>query len=116
MAAAVALGILIGLISAVPFVVSLRIGYRLLTAQEVSTASLSRLSASVLSLPTFWFGGPWLSSKVMTVLDWSDLAEPYIVSLASVFVLLSIVLVILLIARTAQTMSLGAATLPGENR
>ncbi len=101
----IALGVLIGVLSLVPFILLVQTGHRLIKNEEVSMSNLGKVIGQLLAMPTFWFGGPWLSSKMIATLDWQDLTEPYILALALTFLLPALVLVGLLIAKTAGEMA-----------
>lgn len=100
----IALGVLIGVLSFVPFTFLVITGHRIITDEEVSMRKLGEVIGYLLAMPTFWFGGPWVSTKVMATLDWQDLTEPYILALTVTFVLPALYLLVLLIAKTAGEM------------
>ena len=96
----IALGVLIGFLSFVPFTLLVLVGHRLIKDKEVSMSKLGKVLGYLLAMPTFWFGGPWISSTMIAALDWQDLMEPYILALTVTFVLPSLGLVVALIIQT----------------
>lgn len=65
-------------------------------------ASGIRLAAKISALPVFWFGGPWLTAIVMSDLSWKELRDPYLVTLAVVYILIIVVPLVRLIARVSR--------------
>ena len=56
------------------------------------------LAVKISALPIFWFGGPWLTTIVMSDLNWKELRGPYLVTLAAVYLSIIIVPLVCLIA------------------
>lgn len=83
--AGVALGLLIGITSGVVALVLLRTATNA-SAKEVS--SIVAVTSEILAIPTFWFGGPWVSTKLFGLLSLAGIINPYIVSLALSFAVL----------------------------
>jgi hypothetical protein len=81
----VALGILIGVTSGVVALVLLKTAN---TASVKDVSSIVALTSEILAIPTFWFGGPFVSTKLFGMLSLDAIINPYIVSLAISFVLL----------------------------
>jgi hypothetical protein len=73
----ITLGLLIGLLTSVLFVFLLK---ALVVNQGWATEL--KIIGEVLAIPTFWFGGPWLATKVLANLNWSDHIDAYAASLA----------------------------------
>jgi hypothetical protein len=46
------------------------------------------LIAKILALPVFWFGGPWLSTRLLGDLDWTSLLPVYLISLTATVLLI----------------------------
>ena len=44
-------------------------------------------TAQLLGLPAFWFGGPWLSTKLFSFIDLNIFLNPYIAFLAFTYIL-----------------------------
>jgi len=107
----IALGLLIGFVSLVPFTLLVGTGHRLIREPEISMGNLITILGELLAMPTFWFGGPWLSSKIIAALDWEELMEPYVLALAVTFVLPALVLVVVLIIKTAGEMAQSTGSL-----
>ena len=81
--AGLAIGILIGVLSGIVFLSMLRLVVKARKLKEVVA-----IAAQLLSLPTFWFGGPWLGNRLMQSLKWESLLPYYLLGLAVVFLLL----------------------------
>jgi len=83
--AGVALGLLIGVTSGVVALVLLKTAN---TASVKEVSSIVALTSEILAIPTFWFGGPWVSTKLFALVPLAGMINPYIVSLAISFSLL----------------------------
>ena len=92
----VPLGILIGVISGTVILLLLRDATALnrsryswmeRTFGRKRTSGVS-LVAKILSLPVFWFGGPWLSTRLLVSLDWMELLPSYLITLVVTVVLI----------------------------
>jgi hypothetical protein len=81
----VALGILIGVTSGVVALVLLRTAN---TASVKDVSSIVALTSQMLAIPTFWFGGPWVSTELFHLVSLDAIINPYIVSLAITFTFL----------------------------
>lgn len=80
------LGILIGVISGFALLLLLKSAMRT-SAGDVK--GLLLILAELLAIPTFWFGGPWLTTTLMADIDRNALLGPYLVGLAVAFVLIA---------------------------
>lgn len=87
MIAGVALGVLIGIVTGIVFLLLLRTANRL-SGKPVPT--IMTLTTELLAIPTFWFAGPWVTSGLLELVPLGDLINPYIVSLAATFVVILI--------------------------
>jgi hypothetical protein len=77
-----AMGVLLGILTGVVFVLCL------VRATEKSKTWLQRskwLITKILALPTFWFGGPWLTGELLAQIDYAGVLPWYALSLAVVF-------------------------------
>jgi hypothetical protein len=81
----VALGVLIGITSGVVALVLLKTAN---TASVKDVSSIVALTTEILAIPTFWFGGPWVSTKLLGLVSLAGIINPFIVSLAISFTLL----------------------------
>ena len=81
-----AIGLLIGVITGTVFLLLLK------TANEAAEKGVSvvKLTSQILAIPTFWFGGPWLTSRMLSQVHWDELISPYLISLVAVFSLISL--------------------------
>ena len=75
-----ALGVLIGVITGTVFLLILKTADR---ASDKGTSSILTLTTELLAIPTFWFGGPWLTSRMLALVPLPELINPYLVSLAA---------------------------------
>lgn len=81
MLAGITLGLLIGAVSGTVFLLLLRSASLPTTpAEKVLT-----LTAELLAIPSFWLGGPWLTTDILKLIALSDIINPYLVSLAVSF-------------------------------
>jgi hypothetical protein len=82
-----ALGFLIGIISGTVFLLLLKTA---VSASDKGASSIVTLIAQLLAIPTFWTGGPWLTTKLLESVQVQDLINPYVGSLAVTFCLFSL--------------------------
>jgi hypothetical protein len=82
-----ALGLLIGIISGTVFLLLLKTA---VSASNNAASSIMTLTAELLAMPTFWFGGPWLTTKLLELVPLPDLINPYVGSLAITFSVISL--------------------------
>jgi hypothetical protein len=60
------------------------------SAPDKGASSVVTLTAALLAMPTFWFGGPWLTTKLLEPVQVQDLINPYVGSLAVTFSIISL--------------------------
>ena len=82
-----ALGFLIGIISGTVFLLLLKTA---VGAPGKGTSSIVTLTAELLAIPTFWFGGPFLTTRLLSLVSLQDLINPYVGSLAVTFSIISL--------------------------
>jgi hypothetical protein len=82
-----ALGLLIGIISGTVFLLLLKTA---VSASDKGASSIVTLTAQILAIPTFWTGGPWLTTKLLEPVQVHDLINPYVGSLAVTFCFISL--------------------------
>jgi hypothetical protein len=78
----IALGLLIGLVSGAVALLLLKTAN---TASVRDVSSLVTLTSEILAIPTFWFGGPWVSATLLKLVSLSQIINPYIMSVAISF-------------------------------
>jgi len=83
--AGVALGSLIGITSGVVALVLLKTAN---TASVKDVSSIVALTSEILAIPTFWLGGPWVSTKLFQLVPFAGMIDSYIASVAIAFTLL----------------------------
>jgi hypothetical protein len=74
------LGILIGIITGIVFALFLGVAYK-----ADSVGAVLKVSPQLLSIPTFWFGGPWVTSKLLSETKLDQLVDSYVAFLAITF-------------------------------
>jgi hypothetical protein len=81
-----AIGLLIGVITGTVFLLLLKTANR----PSEKGVSIATLTSGILAIPTSWFGGPWLTSGMLRLVPMKELINPYLISLATVFSLISL--------------------------
>lgn len=89
----VPLGILIGVVSGVVFLLLFK------TLWRASVKQIPLLIGEMLSIPTFWFGGHWLTTALLESVDLNEMLPSFILSLTCVFVPIAMASVIFVIVR-----------------
>jgi hypothetical protein len=79
----IVVGLLIGVISGTVFLLLLRSANQSTT----STEKLISLTAEILAIPTFWFGGKWIGTDLLKQADLSGFINSYVIALALCFFL-----------------------------
>ncbi len=82
MSAGLALGILIGIISGIVFLLLLKTADRL---TKGDAKAILAFTAELLAIPTFMLGGPWITGSLLQVVPLPDLINPYLNSLVITF-------------------------------
>jgi hypothetical protein len=77
----VPLGILIGLVSGGVAIILIRTAW-----QTSGLKGTVQVVGQLLAIPTFWFGGPWLTSSLLASVEPIEIRTSYVLSLAAVFV------------------------------
>ena len=50
--------------------------------------AIMAIVAELFAIPTFWFGGPWISTSFLNLIPLDEMILPYVVTLAIVFVVI----------------------------
>lgn len=79
------LGFLIGVITGTVFLLLLKTA---VNPSERGGPLILILTAELLALPTFWFGGPWLTGELLGGALSEELINPYAISLAITFMVM----------------------------
>jgi hypothetical protein len=79
----IVVGLLIGAISGTVFLLLLRSANQSTTSAQKTIS----LTAEILAIPTFWFGGKWVSTDLLNQADLADFINPYVIALALCFFL-----------------------------
>lgn len=94
------LGILIGIVTGVSFLFLVHTAWR---SSEDPKAIFS-VVAHILAIPTFWFGGPWLTTTMLADVQPGSILTSYLVSLTCTFVAISIFILVKLVKRLGEGM------------
>ena len=78
MLAGISLGVLIGIITGIVALLLLRTASRASIGQIKAVLAIT---AELLAIPTFWFGGPWITAEIVRLVSFDEMKEPYIISL-----------------------------------
>ena len=79
------IGILNGVLSGM---LSLVVINALLGATILNASALLPLVGYLSGIPTFWFGGPWLATKILELVPLEEFIFPYVLSLTVSFILI----------------------------
>lgn len=82
------LGLLIGIISGV---LMIKILTMLLSTSHKKIQPNLMIIGELLAIPTFWFGGPWLTTSFFIGVKLDDILETYILSLSVTFTLICLI-------------------------
>jgi hypothetical protein len=77
----IALGLLIGLVSGAALVLLLAVARR----GQADLKSTAAVIAELFAIPTFWFGGPWVTTTAMQSISLAEILPSYMVSLSVIF-------------------------------
>lgn len=91
-------GILIGIVTGTVFLLLLRTAF----TGSPTLQDLGTIIAELLALPTFWFGGPWVTTQVLNLVDWTAIVTSYIISLLITFVLICLIPLLRLVWRVGN--------------
>jgi len=78
----VGLGVLMGVVSGTCLILLLRTAL----AGQSSVKNTTAITSELLAIPTFWFGGPWVTTVFAQALDLQLILPSYMVALAVTFV------------------------------
>lgn len=93
----VGLGVLIGVITGVIFIYMIKS-----LSNAVTWLDGVKIVGEMLTVPTFWFGGPWAATKLLTHVPWDVVLPWYIVFLTTLFFGIAWRPLIKFIVRTAK--------------
>lgn len=79
----ISLGVLIGIVTGVVMILLINAA----TQTKIKTKDIITLIGEFLSIPTFWFGGPWLTTSMLKIVNLNDILQSYMLSLVLTFVL-----------------------------
>lgn len=79
------IGFLIGVITGTVFLLLLKTA---VNPSERGGPLILILTAEILALPTFWFGGPWLTGVLLGGTSLNELIDSYAISLAITFMVM----------------------------
>lgn len=73
---------MVGIITGVVFA-------HLLKVLAISQSGEFKIVAEILAIPAFWFGGPWIATKMLSEIDWNTQLPAYCMTLTLVFIVVS---------------------------
>jgi xanthine/uracil permease len=79
------LGILIGIITGYVFMLFFQSA---MASSNVKFSKIMKLSTQLLAMPTFWFGGPWITTQFLESVNLAESLPKYLISLALTFLLI----------------------------
>ena len=82
-ATGVPLGVLIGVLAGVAFLLVLSAA----TADKMTAATAAKAVSGLFAIPTFCFGGPWLTTTLLSSVELDSIVQSYIIALVIVFML-----------------------------
>ena len=88
------LGLLIGIVSSAAFLFLVRTAWR---SPSKDPKTIVSLVGELLALPTFWFGGPWLTTALLENIQLSSILPYYLVSLTCTFAVPAVIVLIRLV-------------------
>jgi hypothetical protein len=74
------LGVLIGIVTGIVFALFLGAAYK-----SSSIGAVLKVTPQLLAIPTFWFGGPWVTAELLNAARLDELVDSYVVFLAITF-------------------------------
>jgi hypothetical protein len=93
----ITLGILIGLVTGAVVILLLSTA----TSQDAKEfKAILSIAAELLAIPTFWFGGPWLTTKMLESVNLQEILPFYMAALVCTFTLIALYPIVKLIIRT----------------
>jgi hypothetical protein len=82
----ISIGILIGIVTGSVFILLLRNAINL---KKNQFKNLITIISGILTLPSFWFSGSWLSANLFNILELAEFYNYYILSLTITFILIA---------------------------
>jgi len=88
------LGILIGIITGVVLIFFIRLLKQLIEKSQQdekfqpNPSTYTKIIAEMLALPTFWFGGPWVTTQFIQTIKLEEVLDSYLISLTFTFMLI----------------------------
>jgi hypothetical protein len=76
----IALGVLIGVLTGAVAIALFQAAWN-----ESDRTGILKVTGEILAIPTFWFGGPWLTTTMFASVGLDEIRSPYLISLAIVF-------------------------------
>ena len=79
------LGVLIGVITGYDFMLFFQ---TVIASSKVKFSTIMKVSTQLLALPTFWFGGPWITTQFLQSVNFAESLPGYLIALTLTFLLL----------------------------
>jgi len=96
----ISLGLLIGLITGAVVALLLRTAGDEKNQKDVK--AILSVVAELLAIPTFWFGGSWLTTRMLGAIDVTNILPFYMTSLVCTFTAIAIIPIKDLVIRTGR--------------
>ncbi len=96
------LGILIGLVSGGCAIFLIRAGWG-----HPDVKATLQVVTQLLAIPTFWFGGPWLTTSMMASVEPAEIRSSYFLALTAAFVPLAVAPLAVLAWETGREIAAG---------
>jgi hypothetical protein len=104
----IALGVLIGVVTGAVAIALFQAAWN-----EADRSGLFKVTGEILAIPTFWFGGPWLTTTMFASVELDEIRSPYLISLAVVFAPIAGFIVVLKAWRVGRDIASQRSPAPG---
>ena len=81
-----ALGVLIAMMSGFALILLVSTAVR---DRGLHVRTTLALTGELLAIPTFWFGGPWVTTVLLTTVDLAQILPSYMISLSVTFTIIA---------------------------
>ena len=86
MIAGIVIGVLNGIVTGLVTLLLWQTSLNIASGSAIKVTSVLTITAEILALPSFWFGGPWLATKILDQILLVDMVSYYLVTLCLVYV------------------------------
>jgi hypothetical protein len=95
----ITLGFLIGLVTGAVVILLLRTA---MVQDAKDIKAILSIVGELLAIPTFWFGGPWLTTKMLVSINVGETLPSYMAALVCTFTLVALYPIVRLVIRTGS--------------